>query len=418
MNTPPPYPDPSKPLGAWTLATYNIQDLFDAQSDFHAKDRRPTETQLRNKMTRLGRVLHILDADVIGLMEVETLGVLQRLNREALGDLGYRDVILIEGNDPERGIDVALLSRFPVTQTLSHVADTYWVADGISHRLFSRDCLECHLALPSGETLVVLVNHFKSKRGGEAETEALRTAQAARVREITEELLRQYSLIAVLGDLNDTADSHTLAPLLQDSPLTDLAALDVPEAQRYSFVHQGQTERIDYLLTSPALTVRFVRNSVLMPHDTWFKRASDHAPIRASFGAASAYPENLTVAYDRTHRPCLSRRRPARIDAARFFAHDLHPLYGQVVIVTGRVMRVEMTRGTGVVRLQLGQGDQGRAFQVTILPESQTAWARVGIADIGGYYKGQMAQAVGELHFYQGRPEIRLALPAQLKRIS
>jgi len=419
--SPGPFPLPPKPPGTWTLASYNVQDLFDTTDDPNADDRRPTENQLRNKLTRLGRALHILDADVVGLMEVETLGVLRRLNQDALGDLGYRETILIEGNDPERGIDVALLSRFPVTQTVSHAGETFTAADGQAHRLFSRDCLECHVALPGGETLAVLVNHFKSKRGGERESESLRTAQAARVRAISEALLPRFPLLAVVGDLNDTPDSRALAPLLGASSLpnslTDLPARDVPEPNRYSFVHAGQTERIDYLLASPALTARFVPNSVLMPHDTWFQRASDHAPVRAAFGKAPPYLENLTAWYDRTYPPCLPRRRPARINAARFFPHDLNPLGGELVIVTGRVARVEATRGTGVVRLFLGHGDPARAFRVTILPNTLPDWGRVGIADPAGYYKGQMTQAVGTLQFYQGAPEIVVSQPAQFRRI-
>ena len=101
MNYLPPFPEPPKPTGAWTLASYNVQDLFDTADDPGSEDLRPTENQLRNKLTRLGRALHILDADVIGLMEVETLAVLRRLNQEALVDLGYREAVLIEGNDPE-----------------------------------------------------------------------------------------------------------------------------------------------------------------------------------------------------------------------------------------------------------------------------------------------------------------------------
>ena len=422
MSFPPPFPEafpePSKPPGAWTLATYNVQDLFDTNDDPGAGDLRPTENQLRSKLTRVGRMLGILDADIVGLMEVETLGVLRRLNAEALSGLGYREAILIEGNDPERGIDVALLSRFPVTRTVSHAADSYADGDGAMHRLFSRDCLECHVQLPSGETLAVLVNHFKSKRGGEAETVGLRTRQAARVRQIADALLPDCPLLAAVGDLNDAAGSAALASLLGGGPLTDLAARDVPDAHRYSFVHAGQPERIDYLLASPALAARFVSGSVLIPHDTWARRASDHAPLRAAFGDAPAYPENLTVLYDRTHPPCLPRRGPARINAARFFPQEIFALQGQTVIATGRVVRVEVTRGTGVVRCFLGQADPRRAMRVTILARDLPAFAGAGIADAGGYYERQMTQAVGTLHFYQGLPEIVVSRPAQFRVIA
>ncbi len=210
------FPETPRPANTWTLASYNVQDLFDTFDDPRAADERPTENQLRNKLTRLGRMLQVLDADIVGLMEVETLGVLSRLNTEALVALGYSQVILREGNDPERGIDVALLSRFPVVQVVSHAGKLWLDGGGPARRLFSRDCLECHVTLPGGETLVVLVNHFKSKRGGGDEGNALRTAQAVCVREIADGLLATHPLTAIIGDLNDTADSPALASLLED----------------------------------------------------------------------------------------------------------------------------------------------------------------------------------------------------------
>ncbi len=412
------FPEPFGLSKSWTLASYNVQDLFDTVDDPNAADERPTENQLQNKLTRLGRMLQMLDADVVGLMEVETLGVLRRLNAEALAGMGYRETILIEGNDPERGIDVALLSRLPVVQTISHAAETWVDGDGQTQRLFSRDCLECHITLPSGETLVVLVNHFKSKRGGVEETQPLRAAQAARVRQIADDLMARHPLVAVVGDLNDTADSPALAPLLSDAALTDLAAADVPADHCYTFVYAGQPERIDFILVSPALQAQFVPGSVFIPHSVWARKASDHAPIRAAFGVSPAYTENLTVTYDQTHPPCLPRRGPARINAARFWWRDLNALAGQIVIVTGRVLRVEVTNGVGAVRLFLGSSDPHRAFRVTVLPEDAPAFsALTTTGGIAGYYNAQMVQVVGTLGFYGDAPEILARRSNQIRKV-
>ena len=409
------FPEPTRASNTWTLATYNVQDLFDAVDDPKAADERPTENQLRNKLTRLGRMLQVLDADIVGLMEVETLGVLQRLNTEALGALGYSQVILREGNDPERGIDVALLSRLPVVQVVSHADEVWPEGGGPARRLFSRDCLECHVTLPSGETLVVLVNHFKSKRGGGDEGNALRTAQAVRVREIADGLLATHPLTAIVGDLNDTADSPALVSLLRDKTWADLIAQDVPEASRYSFLYMGQPERIDYVLASPALRQQFVPNSALIPHDLWARRASDHSPLRVTFGDAPGYAESLTALYDRDHPPHLPRRAPARIDAARFWWRDAYALEGQTVLVTGRVLHAEETRGVGTVRLLLGSADPLRALRVTILAEDLAAWARAGTVDPAGYYKNRVVRAVGEMGFFGNVPEMIVRRPDQLR---
>ncbi|MFX8688992.1 hypothetical protein ABTM39_19935, partial [Acinetobacter baumannii] len=83
--------------------------------------------------------------------------------------------------------------------------------------VFSRDCPEYGVFTPSGETVWVLVNHFKSKGyGGQSSSDRKRHAQAARVAEIPHRLETEgASFMAVVGDLNDTPDSDTLAPLLK-----------------------------------------------------------------------------------------------------------------------------------------------------------------------------------------------------------
>ncbi len=66
----------------------------------------------------------------------------------------------------------------------------------------------------------MLVNHFKSKRGG---GDARRLRQTTRVKEIVNARLPDHPHLVVLGDLNDTPDSANLAPLINDTPLKDIS---------------------------------------------------------------------------------------------------------------------------------------------------------------------------------------------------
>src|SRR5690606_7681343 len=114
-----------------------------------------------------------------------------------------------------------LLSRkkFPVTSMVTHVYDK-----DSKGTVFSRDCMEFAVTLPTGEELLVLVNHFKSKGYGSAATSnAKRKRQAARVRRIYEERrAERWLLVDVAGDFKDTPGSDPLAPLLaQGSKLVD-----------------------------------------------------------------------------------------------------------------------------------------------------------------------------------------------------
>ncbi|MBB3398386.1 MULTISPECIES: hypothetical protein [unclassified Rhizobium] len=117
----------------------------------------------------------------------------------------------------------------------SHVDDR----DAAGNPIFSRDRPEYYVTTPNGATLLVMVNHFKSKGFVSAQSsDARRHAQAQRAREIYEKRIAEgFDHIALIGDLNDTTDSAPLAPLkentLQDAfthPAFDDGAFPVPSA--------------------------------------------------------------------------------------------------------------------------------------------------------------------------------------------
>ena len=72
-------------------------------------------------------------------IEVDNRVALNRFNKQllpAVGAVPYPHVMVIDGND-DRGIDVGLVSRFPIATMRSHVDD---LVDGTL--VFSRDCPE------------------------------------------------------------------------------------------------------------------------------------------------------------------------------------------------------------------------------------------------------------------------------------
>lgn len=60
-----------------------------------------------------------LNADLLCMQEVENLPTLKAFRSEYLADAGYTHALVIDGNDP-RGIDVAVLSRWPIVHVRSH----------------------------------------------------------------------------------------------------------------------------------------------------------------------------------------------------------------------------------------------------------------------------------------------------------
>ncbi|AOG08171.1 endonuclease/exonuclease/phosphatase family protein [Agrobacterium sp. RAC06] len=220
-------------------------------------------------MRNTARVVRDLKADALGVVEAESRPVLKAFSDEILASVGgnpFRHVMLIDGND-ERGIDVGLMSGplFPIGRMRSHVDDR--LPDGSDRIIFSRDCPEFEVTTASGNRLLVMVNHFKSKGfGGKVESDRRRKAQASRVAEIVEERLAEgWEHIAVIGDLNDTPDSDPLSPLLKTADLTD--AFDHPSFDNggyegtYGLSNPGN--KIDYLLLSPKLFDKVEKGGVI-----------------------------------------------------------------------------------------------------------------------------------------------------------
>jgi len=70
------------------------------------------------KLQNLSTVILSEDVDIIGLQEVENIGMLERLYNRVKQN-GYVAYDLIEGQD-ERGIDLGIISKFPIKESILH----------------------------------------------------------------------------------------------------------------------------------------------------------------------------------------------------------------------------------------------------------------------------------------------------------
>ncbi len=231
-------PAPAAPISL-RVATWNVHDLFDEVDRLAppgADDLVRSPEEVEAKLDRVGEVLVRVDADVVFLQEVENLALLERLGARA----GYPEARLVEGRDP-RGIDVGALSRLPVLAYVSHRDDL--AVDG--SWLWSRDCVEVH-ADAGGLRLIVVGTHLVSRLYDE---DARRTEQAARMREIADDVAARFPDAVVLagGDLNDLPGSAALAPIFAGSAWSDPAA-SLPEDAAWTWTGENARERIDYLL--------------------------------------------------------------------------------------------------------------------------------------------------------------------------
>lgn len=143
-----------------------------------------------------------------------------------------------------------------------------------------------------GKTLIVVNNHWKSKRGDDPvfgptqpphrASEDQRAQQAAVIGRWVRDLSRldPQARVIVLGDLNDHEFRSPLR-VLEGADLVNLVNA-VPADSRYSFNFRGNSQLLDHVLVSRSLYEE-AKPEIEIVHinaDTPFgKRASDHDPI-------------------------------------------------------------------------------------------------------------------------------------------
>jgi endonuclease/exonuclease/phosphatase family metal-dependent hydrolase len=222
------------------------------------------------------RVIKAVGADVLAIVEAEDRIALQLFSDQVLSrhDASYTHNMLIDGND-DRGIDVGVYSRLPIVSMRSNI--DAGLPDG---RIFSRDCAEYEISLPGGDSLWLMVNHFKSKGFGDQDSsDKRREAQAREVAKIYQKRKVNQKFIVVAGDLNDTPDRWPLAPVIRDTDLRDIMThpkyLSKPNARPGTYGSGSKSNKIDYILLSPLLWDR-IQDVDVERRGVWAPRTFPH----------------------------------------------------------------------------------------------------------------------------------------------
>lgn len=228
-------PTPAQPKGKeLKVAFWNVENLFDTYDDpqLSAEDILSSK-QLSSKLEKDAEIIKSLDADIIGLCEVENHQVLRELVKRHLAKLGYYYFILLEGRDT-RGIDTAIISKRP------------FLARSFALPNFPRGVLAARFSI-DGKPLYVLVNHWKSRRQG---GEDVRIKSAKTLLQIVKQEIKYYEGMDVPviagGDLNDT-DDNTSLKLLTDGGMVNLLK-DLSPKERWTIgYYDNKADRMELL---------------------------------------------------------------------------------------------------------------------------------------------------------------------------
>lgn len=320
-------PDPVG--GNLRIASFNVLNYFttlDQSGNTCYSSSGPTECRGANtpeeftrQRTKIITALLAIDADVVGLIEIENNGV------TAVGDLvGGLNAIAGSGTytftlDP---------TNDPITDTVRFGGDAIKVAliykpgrvapigaaSTSADPIFERPPLaQTFRHISSGQSFSVVVNHFKSKSGcpgdasdpnadkgdGQGCWNARRVEQAEALLAFVDGIVTtsRDPDVLVIGDLNAYGEEDPI-DTLRGGGLIDQIAKRVPQERRYSYVFDGQAGYLDHALTTGGLDQQVsgvtewhinADEPSVLDYNTEFKpqdlfsptpyRSSDHDPV-------------------------------------------------------------------------------------------------------------------------------------------
>lgn len=211
------------------IGFYNFENLFDTldtpdklDEEFTPQGANRYDSKIyKEKLDHLARVVSELGTEItpdgvaiLGTAEIENRSVLEDFVQHPL--LRSRGYEIVHYESPDfRGIDVALLYQPKYFRVTSSRPIPMMIYDDKGERVYTRDILFVS-GIFDGEPLHIMVNHWPSRRGGEAATQPLRNAAAQSCKMIADSLMlaNPNAKIIIMGDLNDDPSSPSVREVL------------------------------------------------------------------------------------------------------------------------------------------------------------------------------------------------------------
>lgn len=254
-----------------------------------------TEAKFTKKVQNLSKVIKAYDStgmgpDILFLQEIENVNVVNKLVTKGLDKLGYISQVLIEGDD-SRGIDVAVISKYPVISSKHHSI----IVNGT--KLDTRGILEVALNV-NGKTVVVFANHWPSQANPAEE----RIASAELLSHLADKA--DADLILAAGDFN------TL-PTDSPYPFNHLKNfVSAEEEARHMGVsmnagthyYKGEWSSLDKIFVHKSSTIpanyksfQIINHPFMMQIDS---RTGDSIPMRSDADKGTGYSDHLPIAVE------------------------------------------------------------------------------------------------------------------------
>jgi len=278
------------------VGTYNVKNWFAPEDSSVELGKRPKPPR---ELDSLAQNIARSGADVVTLQEVGTseANVKNFFDTKLPGKFPY--LAYKETNDG-RGIHVAVASRYPITNVVSHAAEHFPFGDGTGETHFSRDLLRADVDV-KGIPMTVYTTHAKSRRTYAANDPAhpggndpsnQRIGEGNAIANIVAREMKEFPgrLYVVTGDMNDgTMDKSVQAvinPKVGEKRFDTLEGKSEDERRTWPAdpkkANGHEPEQFDHILVPQGQKWRLVDSHVVdLPVVS--KTASDHLEIVADF---------------------------------------------------------------------------------------------------------------------------------------
>ena len=332
-------PAPGAVGGSFKVASFNVLNYFNGDGQgggFPTARGADTAAEFVRQRDKIISALVALDADVIGLMEIENDGY---SSLSAIADLtaGLNAALpagesydFVDPGVSQIGSDAIAVGYLYRTQTAGLVGASAILDSSVDPRFDdtkNRPALaQTFEELASGERFTIAVNHLKSKGSscdslgdpdtgdGQGNCNLTRTAAAEALADWlgTDPTSSGDDDFLIIGDLNAYAMEDPIAAL-QAGGYTDLADAFIGADVAYSYIFDGQAGYLDYALANDALLAQVTGvhewhintdEPIALDYNVEFKspgqidslyddgpyRASDHDPVVIGLALQSGPP--------------------------------------------------------------------------------------------------------------------------------
>lgn len=187
------------------LMNWNLQTFFDSNFDgneyteFKNKKSGWSQEKYEIRLDRLASVVKKLDADVVIMEEIEKEEQIQDISNRLSGTFDFSKTYThaIFSREPDSSIGCAVLSRYPIEEISVHTMDIRCE----QKQPAMRPILQCTVRLKE-KSLVLFVNHWKSKSSGAEESEIWRKRQESLLSDLIFQAKKSGNAVIAAGDFN------------------------------------------------------------------------------------------------------------------------------------------------------------------------------------------------------------------------